>query len=423
MSTIGKLELTIKINEFPADVKTMESGWKQFEIDISGQIVTLTLKPKVFKKLEQAQEKYPHWVAKITGEMGSTTEKGFLLKDCSVSVYPQSSDLHKTFVNDDQSESFTSQAKPFLGNFHLYKDEIISCFHLILHMEKAVFLDILPWIIYCCAYGFLISVLYYLGLPLAFPSRNILLTVVLLSFNIGLPLLLIFQANTANKRFWKSRKLWEALVNTVHHLTRDVWIAVIAKQGQERLEKEATLRLGVAFAVATKLHLRAEPVNDELMSLLSETQCFRIQQTNHPPLQIAFWIGDYLQNQHERNYLSIYQLASLQRFVDDLVDILVGCERILKTPLPFKYGMGMRKLVLLYCLIFPLQIVSYFPGWTSIITAFVSFILLSIEQIGWEIENPFGHKQNNLPLDGICNTLIHDLEELITLAYSSDCSR
>ena len=50
MPTPGKLELTIKINEFPASVKTLENGWKQFEIDTGEQIVTLTVKPKVFIK-------------------------------------------------------------------------------------------------------------------------------------------------------------------------------------------------------------------------------------------------------------------------------------------------------------------------------------------------------------------------------------
>jgi hypothetical protein len=30
MPSPGKLELTIKINEMPADVETVENGWKQF---------------------------------------------------------------------------------------------------------------------------------------------------------------------------------------------------------------------------------------------------------------------------------------------------------------------------------------------------------------------------------------------------------
>ncbi len=87
MPTPGKLELTIKINQVPANVKTMANGWKQFEIDIGAQIVTLTLKPGVFKQLEQAQENYPDWVAVIAGQM-SKSDRGFLLKDCGVTVYP-----------------------------------------------------------------------------------------------------------------------------------------------------------------------------------------------------------------------------------------------------------------------------------------------------------------------------------------------
>lgn len=30
MPTTGKLELTIKINEFPESVRTVENGWKEF---------------------------------------------------------------------------------------------------------------------------------------------------------------------------------------------------------------------------------------------------------------------------------------------------------------------------------------------------------------------------------------------------------
>jgi len=87
MPTPGKLELMIKINEFPADVKTVENGWKQFEIDCNGQIVTVTVKPKVFKKLEQAQADYPMWVAALAGLMGESTEKGFVLNEPNIQVF------------------------------------------------------------------------------------------------------------------------------------------------------------------------------------------------------------------------------------------------------------------------------------------------------------------------------------------------
>ena len=84
MPTPGKLELTVKMNEFPTNVKTIENGWKQFEVDTDGRKVTLTLKPEVFSKLEQAQKNDPQAVAKIVGQIGAKTDRGFVVQDCQV---------------------------------------------------------------------------------------------------------------------------------------------------------------------------------------------------------------------------------------------------------------------------------------------------------------------------------------------------
>ncbi|HEY9636648.1 MAG TPA: fertility inhibition FinO-like protein [Coleofasciculaceae cyanobacterium] len=87
MTIPGKLELTIKINEFPAEAKTVENGWKEFDLDCDGQLVTVKVRPKVFKKLEQARDDYPMWVAAIAGKMGPLTEKGFLLDQPNIQVF------------------------------------------------------------------------------------------------------------------------------------------------------------------------------------------------------------------------------------------------------------------------------------------------------------------------------------------------
>ncbi|MEW5861444.1 MAG: fertility inhibition FinO-like protein [Cyanobacteriota bacterium] len=87
MPTPGKLELTIKINEMPADVETVENNWKQFDLDCDGQLVRVRVKPKVFKKLEQAQENYPMWVAAIAGKMGESIEGGFVLNEPNIQVF------------------------------------------------------------------------------------------------------------------------------------------------------------------------------------------------------------------------------------------------------------------------------------------------------------------------------------------------
>lgn len=423
MPTPGKLELTVKMNEFPTNVKTIENGWKQFEVDMDGRNVTLTLKPKVFEKLEQAQKNYPQGVAKIVGQMGVKTDTGFVLKDCDVNVYSQNNYQPQTVNKNAYSGDPSKANNTFTAKHRLYTGETLNALQVIIRLGKSIFPLIVPWLLFLSGYGFFITFLYGVGLLTTFPEESDAITRAVLIFNIGLPLLLVFRTNTAHQRFWEGRKLWGGLVNTIRNLTRGVWIIVQEQQEQDRVEKEATLKLIVAFAVAMKLHLRAEPVNDELASLMSETQYFKLKYAHHPPLQIAFWIGDYLQEQYNRNRIDVHQLISLQRLVDQMVDILGGCERILKTPLPLVYPLILRKLVIIYCLILPFEIVKEWTWVTSTITTFVGFVLLSIDQIGSEIEEPFGHNLNDLPLDTICKTILRNVEDLIALAPNSDSSR
>jgi hypothetical protein len=82
----GRLELTIKITELPP-AKTIENGWQQFEIDCGDRIVSVTLKPKIWKKLTDAAAGYPQWVAAIAGKMGEATEKGFVLNEPNIQVF------------------------------------------------------------------------------------------------------------------------------------------------------------------------------------------------------------------------------------------------------------------------------------------------------------------------------------------------
>lgn len=317
------------------------------------------------------------------------------------------------------SQRFLGKAKNSLtGKYQLYTGEKLNWFQVAFKLEMSVIPAIFPWVMFCAIYGFLVSLFYNFGFSIPFAERSGVLTNAILTFNIGFTLLLVFRTNTANERFWEGRQQWGALVNTVRNLAQGIFIVVQEQSPNDRAKKEATLRLLVAFAIAMKLHLRAEPLDDQLASLMSEIQYFKLKDTQHPPLQIAFWIRDYLQHQHERNCLNIYQLTSLHNLVDNFVDILGGCERILKTPLPLIYSMKLRQLLLIFCLILPFEIVSNLTWWTGLVTAFVSFTLLSIEEIGSEIEDPFGHDPNDLPLDMICNTILHNVEELITLAPS-----
>lgn len=282
-----------------------------------------------------------------------------------------------------------------------------------LQIKGSVIPAVWPRTLLCGAFGLVITELHQLGWPVSLPALASLIP------NIVLGLMLVFRTNTAYERFWEGRKLWGNLINTVRNLARQIWVAVLEQETGDRQRKQAALRLLAAFAVATKLHLRQEQVNAELEPLVHPDQLTKLQSAHNPPLEIAFWLSDYLHGQHRDDRLDRYQLAAMQQLLNQMVDTLGGCERILKTPIPLAYNIHLKQLLLLYCLTLPFQLVGSMGWGTGLTVALISFTLFGIEEIGIEIENPFGHDPNDLPLDVICETMQRNLDDLMTLTPSS----
>ena len=272
-------------------------------------------------------------------------------------------------------------------------------------------------ILLCGVFGLFISLLYALGIQqVSQPLFSSLVPSVVLG------LLLVFRTNTAYERFWEGRISWGSTVNASRNLVRQMLVAVESRDEIERDRKAAAIRLVAAFAIAMKQHLRCEPLYwDELQGLLTPRQYEVLQSVHHPSLEIAVWIDDYLQQQRRQERLDPYQLVSIMQIMGRLIDALGVCERILKTPVPLAYSIHLRQLLLIYCLALPFPMVAEFGWLTGPLVALVSFTLLGIEAIALEIENPFGHDPNDLPLDSICAAIRSNMENLIELG--PECGR
>ncbi|MEO1210351.1 MAG: bestrophin family ion channel [Cyanobacteria bacterium J06638_20] len=276
-------------------------------------------------------------------------------------------------------------------------------------LRGSVIPTILPRTLICGLFGVLISILYGQGMPVYIP------VLVSLIPNVVLGLMLVFRTNTAYERFWEGRKLWGSLINSTRNLARQIWGIIQETEPGDRQDKKEALYLIAAFAVAMKLHLREQPVNEEVAALVSHSCYEKLQTMNNPPLEIAFWIGDFLQHQFHQGHVNIYQLDGMQKLLNNLVDYLGGCERILKTPIPRAYAIHLKQLLLLYCFTLPFQLVQDLGYWTGAMVFLISFVLFGIEEIGLEIENPFGCDENDLPLNAICNTIKTNINDLMTL--------
>ncbi|MBW4664918.1 MAG: hypothetical protein KME01_12090 [Chroococcus sp. CMT-3BRIN-NPC107] len=292
------------------------------------------------------------------------------------------------------------------------KSEKFRWFKVAFQIKGSVIPAIFNRVLICGLFGIFISLLHYFKLPV---SQPILASVIP---SIVLGLLLVFRTNTAYDRYWEGRKCWGSLINNVRNLARQIWINIEENVIEDKQQKLLNMRLLVAFAVATKLHLRSEPISRELAELMSFSKYFKLKTMSNPPLEVAFWIGDYLQQQYKNGLLHIHNLVAMQDLLNKMVNDLGGCERILKTPMPLAYAIHLKQLLLIYCLLLPFQLVSTLGWWTGAIVGLISFTLLGIEEIGIEIENPFGYDANDLPLDAMCNTMLRNIEDLTTLAPS-----
>lgn len=91
----GKLEITIKINELPQP-KTVENAWQQFDLDCDGHITTITVKPKIYKRLTDVTSNYPQWLTAIAGKLGQSTKLGFVLELPKMQVFERKHKAEKS---------------------------------------------------------------------------------------------------------------------------------------------------------------------------------------------------------------------------------------------------------------------------------------------------------------------------------------
>ena len=91
-----------------------------------------------------------------------------------------------------------------------------------------------------------------------------------------------------------------------------------------------------------------------------------------------------------------------------------ACERIVRTPVPFAYAQHIKGFLFLFCYSVPFVLVDQTVNFTPLAAAAIAYALFGIEEIGVEIEDPFGDDPNDLPLDAIEKNLIAATSEMVT---------
>ncbi|OKO99920.1 UPF0187 protein [Penicillium subrubescens] len=259
------------------------------------------------------------------------------------------------------------------------------------------------------------------------------------------------------KKWADGRKYWAQLIQTSRNLSRTIWVNTSEREGEDGkvdlLRKVTAMNLILAYAVALKHKLRFEPdvAYEDLAGLIGHLDTFARDAHDREvlnPRPKSLWkaTGEYLgvsfaesnprklikRSKKPLGHLPLEILNHLSAYIDSIVangtltsglhqsqaitmlstlnEVLTGTERVLDTPLPAAYSIAISQIAWIYVMVLPFQLVKVLDWVTIPGTMVAAYIIIGLATIGSEIENPFGHDVNDLPLDTYCRQIAVEMD-------------
>lgn len=220
----------------------------------------------------------------------------------------------------------------------------------------------------------------------------------------ALGLLLILRTNAGHDRWWEARKLWGGIVNQ----SRNVVISGLSYGPANAKWRERFVAWAATFPHVAKSSLRGEPPGHEVVELLGPKDASELKRSTHMPGFVAMKLADLLREACEKYDMDRFAFMQIDRERATLIDHIGACERILKTPLPKAYAIKIRRFLVLFLFTLPFALLHQLEAlWLiPVITTMVAYPLISLDQIGVELQNPFSKANlSHHPLNEISSTI------------------
>ena len=236
------------------------------------------------------------------------------------------------------------------------------------------------------------------------------------AMGILLSLLLIFRTNTAYDRFYEGRTAWGVLINNTRNLA--IYLDTVLSPDDD--ERRLFFARSIAnFPFATRNHLRdvntLDDIEDTPLTGRYGTAHSDLSRFDHKPAGVSNQIRAGVEQLHQDGLLDTSQHINVNGYVTTLMDVCGICERIKSTPIPFSYQLFIRLFILLYVAVLPFTVIDAYGYLTIPAVVLASYILVGIELIGEEIEEPFGLERNDLPLSQLAQLIrvnVHDILQI-----------
>lgn len=220
-----------------------------------------------------------------------------------------------------------------------------------------------------------------------------------------LSLLLVFRTNTAYDRWWEGRKKWGELINNSRNLS--IKISTIIEDKDSKLFFK---RMIPNFSLALKNHLRDQD-SIKFLDLTIEEQT-KLKGVTHQPNFVILFLYKAFNNLKKEGKITQEEFLSFDINLKTFSDILGACERIKNTPIPYSYSLFLKKFIFIYVSTLPLGFITTFGYYTAIIAVFIFYVLVSIEVLAEEIEDPFGVDANDIDTDGLADKIKGNVYEI-----------
>lgn len=236
------------------------------------------------------------------------------------------------------------------------------------------------------------------------------------AMGILLSLLLIFRTNTAYDRFYEGRRSWGELVNASRNLAALLNAILPAENRNDRLFFAKTIS---NFPFALKNHLRGER-NMEEIDEAEEGEKRDLRHFEHLPGGVVNQLRVRLETLYREGLITDANSININQLVNTLLDVSGICERIKNTPIPFSYSFFVKLFIMIYIIFLPFTIIEEFGYLTIPAVAVTSYVLIGLEMIGEEIEDPFGLERNNLPLQQLSQLIRVNVHELLQIQLPTE---